>query len=933
MIRVLVAEDMQILRDTLVALLNLEDDMQVVAQVSTGDVIVPAALAGKPEVAVVDIDLPGTDGLTAAAGLHERCPDCRVLILTALGKPGNLRRALAAHVAGFVPKDTPAAELIAAVRRVAAGERVFDQQLALKALEVPGNPLSPREVEVLGRFAAGAGAAEIAAAMFLSYGTARNYLASAVTKLGARNRVDAVRIAAEAGWLLLEAALHATHEFTPPAAGPGAVAGRWRVARFMRPGDSGVYGLADDPWLGGMRRLAPGRRERVLAAWRHVTSGARERRPAPGGRASGQGVGWASWLAIAVLCLILSARLASVLAAGAGGQVPFTVALFVLPLLYAAPRTRMVLSRHRWLVLAVQAVLTWVPFAVFGVAWQVGIGGWLAGLVLLVVPGWVSWLLAGGLLAAEVLVRAVVTGLPVSPAWIAVVTVAGYYLNDGLEFFGLVRLAQIVGETAGARERAAGLAVAGERLAAARSLQAAVGERLASIAAQATAAQHLLGRDAARARMQITAVGIAARAAVAQARQVAARHDGTDVPQAATPAAGGGVIGARLAWTVLVVVVSEFAVDDIASIIYFRYRAGLTALTIGIAVLATALQLYHSGAARQGRRPRAWPVTLGLLAVLAYAFVFPFIRVYIGSMGLLVAGSVLLLVPGRWRWAGFAAVVASYSVLYAVLLPPAANAGTRLVPNILYVAALTAAVGLVLYGLAWLAGLAAQLEALNGQLAQMAVVQERLRIARDVHDLLGLGLSAIALKSDLITRLIGRDDPRAVAEIGELGRICASARAEIRRVTGAGQRLSLSAEVSAARQILASAGVEVRADIAAEALSEAADDVLGPVLREAVTNILRHSAAKNCTIQATRGDGLLRLSISNDGVTGSPTAARSGGADPGGSGLANLTARLQAAGGRLASGYTDGQFRLTAELPASGAVGAAEYAADTALRA
>jgi two-component system, NarL family, response regulator DesR len=200
-IRVLVAEDMRILRDTLVALLNLEDDIDVVAAVADGRAIVPAALADRPDVALVDIDLPGADGLTAAAALHEQCPQCRVLILTVLGQPGNLRRALAAHVSGFLPKDTPAGDLVDAIRRVAAGERVVDPQLALKALEVPGNPLSPREVEVLRRFAAGAGPAEIAAALNLSYGTVRNYLAAAVTKLGARNRVDAVRIAAEAGWL------------------------------------------------------------------------------------------------------------------------------------------------------------------------------------------------------------------------------------------------------------------------------------------------------------------------------------------------------------------------------------------------------------------------------------------------------------------------------------------------------------------------------------------------------------------------------------------------------------------------------------------------------------------------------------------------------------------------------------------------------------
>jgi len=200
-IRVLVAEDMRILRDTLAAVLSMENDIDVVAQVADGDGIVPAALAQRPDVALVDIDLPGSDGLTAAAALREQCPDRRVVILTVPGQPGNLRRALAAGVAGFLPKETPSAELIDAVRKVSAGEKVIDPQLAVRALEAPGNPLSPRETDVLRRLAGGAGPAEIAAEMFLSYGTVRNYLASAVTKLGARNRVDAVRIAAEAGSL------------------------------------------------------------------------------------------------------------------------------------------------------------------------------------------------------------------------------------------------------------------------------------------------------------------------------------------------------------------------------------------------------------------------------------------------------------------------------------------------------------------------------------------------------------------------------------------------------------------------------------------------------------------------------------------------------------------------------------------------------------
>jgi two-component system response regulator DesR len=201
MIRVMVAEDMRILRDTLVATLELEDDIKVVAQAASGDMIVPQALEHRPDVAVIDIDLPVIDGLSAAADLHLVLPECRTLVLTALNHPGYLRRALAAHVCGFASKDAPSEQLIAAVRSIAAGGRVFDPMLAVAALETAESPLSTREAEVLKRHAAGFSAAEIAADLHLSYGTVRNYLASAVTRIGARNRVDAARIAREAGWL------------------------------------------------------------------------------------------------------------------------------------------------------------------------------------------------------------------------------------------------------------------------------------------------------------------------------------------------------------------------------------------------------------------------------------------------------------------------------------------------------------------------------------------------------------------------------------------------------------------------------------------------------------------------------------------------------------------------------------------------------------
>jgi two-component system response regulator DesR len=201
LIKVLLAEDVRILREALADLLDREDDVEVVAQVAAGDAIVAAALRTGPDVAVLDIELPGLDGVSAAAELARHLPGCRVLILTGVGRPGTLRRAMAAGVAGFMVKDSAPGELVAAVRTVAAGGRVVDPQLAFAALDAPDCPLTDREREVLRLTASGAEPPQIAARIGLSYGTVRNYLASAVTKLGARNRVDAIRIATEAGWI------------------------------------------------------------------------------------------------------------------------------------------------------------------------------------------------------------------------------------------------------------------------------------------------------------------------------------------------------------------------------------------------------------------------------------------------------------------------------------------------------------------------------------------------------------------------------------------------------------------------------------------------------------------------------------------------------------------------------------------------------------
>ncbi|MCX4527208.1 MULTISPECIES: DNA-binding response regulator [unclassified Streptomyces] len=200
-LRILLAEDMHMVRGALVALLELEPDLEVVAVVDRGDLIVPTAMKCRPDVAIMDVDLPNMDGLTAAEALHDQLPECRTLIMTGLGRPGLLRRAMSARVTGFLLKDSPSEGLAQAVREVAAGRRVINPQLAMSAWDIGDNPLSDRETEVLSMAAQGDEPREIAAKLHLSIGTVRNYLTTTVVKLNARNRIDAVRIATEAGWL------------------------------------------------------------------------------------------------------------------------------------------------------------------------------------------------------------------------------------------------------------------------------------------------------------------------------------------------------------------------------------------------------------------------------------------------------------------------------------------------------------------------------------------------------------------------------------------------------------------------------------------------------------------------------------------------------------------------------------------------------------
>jgi two-component system response regulator DesR len=200
-IRILLADDQALVRGALAALLSLENDLSVVAEVSRGDEVVKAALAARPDVALLDVEMPGMDGIGATRELRRALPTCRVLVVTTFGRPGYVRRALDAGASGFVVKDTPATELADSIRRVHQGLRVVDPSLAIESLAAGSSPLTPRERDVLEEARSGGTVADIARALVLSEGTVRNHLSAAIGKTGARTRAEAVRIAESNGWL------------------------------------------------------------------------------------------------------------------------------------------------------------------------------------------------------------------------------------------------------------------------------------------------------------------------------------------------------------------------------------------------------------------------------------------------------------------------------------------------------------------------------------------------------------------------------------------------------------------------------------------------------------------------------------------------------------------------------------------------------------
>jgi two-component system sensor histidine kinase DesK len=623
--------------------------------------------------------------------------------------------------------------------------------------------------------------------------------------------------------------------------------------------------------------------------------------------AEGAAAGYrASAVVVTVLGLILAAKVAEVGTTG-WGQAPFVAASFVLPFLYVIPATQPLWTNRRWWLLGVQAVLTYVPFAVFGSSWTVGVSGLLAGLVLLTVVAPYSWLLFCALLAAESVIRIGVVGLPVGDGASSFVFVLVADVDVGLALFGLARLADLVAKVHAARGELADLAINRERLRAAETMRSAIGERLVAVSDRAETALRVLDHSQAQARELIAEAGVLTRQALARVRGRAA-YLYPEQPEAAVAPGTGAALAPRLALTVLVIELCGFAAQTLNNVAAAHLGLVLTAAAVADGVAIIALQLHYSRPSRpRGRPPAAWPWTLALQVLLVYGMAPELGWIACGFCGF-IAGSALLLIPGRWGRAAFAAIVVSTAVLNVVWPPHGLTRGQEISVVVYYLTA-TAGIGLLVYGLSRLAGLAVRLEELRGELARAATLQERMRVARDTHDLLGLGMTAVALKADLVTRLIGRDDARARAEIEEMRRACASAIADMPLVTGEGGQLSLAGELAQARAVLLSGGV--RLDVTGEPMPASADAVLATVLREAITNILRHSTATRCTITTAAADGLLRLHVSNDG------AGKQAEPSPG-QGLANLTARIHAVGGRLTSRHDGDRFDLIAEIPHPG---------------
>lgn len=604
---------------------------------------------------------------------------------------------------------------------------------------------------------------------------------------------------------------------------------------------------------------------------------------------------------LAFLALSVVGRSADAVSHPDLSYVPFVIALFLLPAWYGSGVARSVWQRYRWWLLGAQALTLVLVLAAFRTEVPGGLSYLLGGLVLLTVRAPWSWLLYAAIGLAELGFRLRV-GLPVYPALNGAGWVLITYVNSGLMIFGLTRLGDTVDRLDRARSELADAAVSRQRLATAERLREAVDARLEQVVRHGVDALTSLDTAPDRARSALADAGAVARRAAADARLIVSGSRATPLP--AADGSPEEEVAPRLARGIVTVVIVLFGaqalLNTLVPVAPDRLNlVGAVTVLVSLPVIL-AITLWHSGLYTDGRRPRGWPWTLALLTVATcgpYAFGTTSGVVFVGFLG----GSVLLLIRHPLRWAAFAAAMAFVPLTALIAQAPMRPTVSWTV----YATAVLAASGIAVFGLSRLAAAAARLAAARTELAELAAVREQLRMARDTHDLLGLGLSAVALKTDLAAALVDDDPGRARTEIEDLLRVAAAARADARSVTDDSLRMSLATELRVTSEVLTAAGIDVHVVGSPAELPADSDAILATVLREAVTNVVRHSAARRVDVTIGAGDPV-SLTVRNDGagVPGAP-----------GRGLANLRERVLGAGGSLTTRTDGDEFELRALLP------------------
>ncbi|KAB2376921.1 sensor histidine kinase [Actinomadura montaniterrae] len=535
----------------------------------------------------------------------------------------------------------------------------------------------------------------------------------------------------------------------------------------------------------------------------------------------------------------------------------------------------------RYGLLAVLVMLALMPFALVGMEWE-----WLpwtigAG-VLVALPARVSWPLLGVVLAGTA-VAGLMDGDPIG-VWVwrplAVAT-------DALIVFSLHTISRMVMDLHAARDELATLETFRERLRMDAELRGTVGTGLRSIAGRLAAAAGAPPEDA---RAEVREATETARRTLAEVRSMASGYRAAGGRRAAPP-----VRSPRFVRVILVVVVLIQAVRAVVNVFLLAGDPRWLFLLVPLLAVAVPLLLSRPGRGRL--------IVLGLLVVpVAWpgSYVANVLGVVEGLWGLFV-GAVLVRVRPPRSWAIAAAVLALVAVLSVT--PPPVSPPAGVVAELLS----TMILAWLFYSLSRLADLVVLLERTRHELAAAAVAAERVRIGRDLHDVLGFSLSAVALRGELALRLLDRDPVRAATELAALVPVLEKAEAELGSIAGGRVRLELSREVGAAVEVLEAAGVTVQAEVAAGPPPEETGTALAAVLREGVTNVLRHSRARTCSITVTGADGAVRLRIVDDGAGAPP------GPGAGGVGLESLAAR---AAGRLSAGpRPEGGFEVVAEFP------------------